>query len=223
MPRMANFTWSFSKLKNVETCPKKHYEVDIAKHFAESTEQLTWGNTVHKALADACSGKAPLPDSMTPYQHWVDRIKAGPGELLVEQKYALTRDLQPTEYFGPKVWYRGIADVVAMGKHVALAVDWKTGKILDDSVQLALMAQCLFAFHKELTTVRTEYIWLKDDCTTGHTWTRQDVANMWLGLLPRVQEYERQVTTQTFMPKPSGLCVRHCPVLSCPYHGKGTR
>ena len=220
---MVSFTWSFSKLKNDETCSKKHYEVDLAKNFAESTEQLTWGNTVHKALADACMGKSPLPDSMTPYQHWVDRIKAGPGELLVEQKYALTREFQPTEYFGPKVWYRGIADVVRLDGPVALAADWKTGKILDDSVQLGLMAQCLFAFHKDLQFVRTEYIWLKDDCTTGHTWTRQTVADMWLGLLPRVQTYEDHIKTQTFMPKPSGLCRGHCPVVSCPHYGKGGR
>jgi hypothetical protein len=220
---MANFTWSFSKLKNLETCPLKHQQVDLLKNFAESSEQMIWGNTVHKALADACTGKAPLPDSLTPYQNWVDKIKAGPGELLVEQKYAITKDFQPTEYFGPKVWYRGIADVVRIDGPVALAVDWKTGKILTDSVQLGLMAQCLFSFHKELKLVRTEYVWLKDDCTTGEVWTRKAVADMWLGLLPRVQEYEKQVQTQTFMPKPSGLCRSYCPVISCPYHGKGNR
>lgn len=214
------FAWSFSKLKNDEVCPKKHYEVDIAKNFADNTEQLKWGNEVHAALADACSGKKPLPESMVDYQHWVDKVKAGPGELLVEQKYALTKDLQPTEYFGPRVWYRGIADVVRLDGPVALAVDWKTGKVVHDSVQLMLMAQCVFAFHKDVQRIRTEFIWLKDNCSTPEVFSRQDVADTWLGLLPRVQEYERHVMTQTFMPKPGRLCFKYCPVISCPHNGK---
>lgn len=214
------FTWSFSRLKNDETCPKKHYEVDIAKNFAEDTEQLKWGNEVHKALANACIGKAPLPTSMQPYQHWVDAIKSGPGELLVEQRYALTKELQPTEYFGPKVWLRIVADVVRIDNDIALTADWKTGKILIDSIQLALCAQAIFAFHPAVQRIRTDYIWLKDDCATTEIFTRQSVADMWLGLLPRVQEYERHVTTQTFLPKPGRLCYKYCPVISCPHNGK---
>lgn len=214
------FTWSFSRLKNDETCPKKHYEVDIAKNFVDDTTQLRWGNEVHAALAAACSGKVALPDSMRDYQHWVDAIKAGPGELLTEQRYALTKDLKPTEYFGPAVWYRGVADVVRIDGPVALAVDWKTGKILHDSVQLMLMAQCIFSFHPEIQRIRTEFIWLKDNCSTPEIFSRQGVADAWQGLLPRVQEYQRHIDTKTFMPKPGRLCFKHCPVLSCPHNGK---
>ncbi len=214
------FTWSYSKIKNFETCPKKHYEVDIAKNFVDDTTQMKWGNEVHKALADACTGKKPLPPEMIDYQHWVDRVKDGPGELLVEQKYALTKDLQPTEYFSPRVWYRGIGDVVRIDGPVTLVLDWKTGKILVDSVQLMLMAQCIFAFHTTVKRVRSEFVWLKDDCSTPETYTRQDVANAWVGLLGRVNELEQAARTMTYPPKPGKLCAKYCPVVSCQFHGK---
>ena len=119
---MKPFSWSYSKIKNFSTCPLKHAEVDLRKHYTDSSEQLDWGNAVHKALANACTGKAPLPATMAPYQKWVDRVLAGPGVLLVEQKYALTKNFQPTTYFGPDVWYRGIGDVVRIDGSVARCV-----------------------------------------------------------------------------------------------------
>jgi len=49
------FAWSYSKLKNFEVCPKRHYNVDVIKSFKEEEgEALVWGNMVHKALADRC-------------------------------------------------------------------------------------------------------------------------------------------------------------------------
>jgi len=214
------FTWSYSKKKNYDLCPKRHYEVDIAKHYHEESEQLAWGNRVHKALADACSGKATLTEEYADYQKWVDRIKSGPGELLVEQKYALTRDLQPCEYFGPRVWYRGIADIVRVDGPVALAVDWKTGKIQHDSIQLMLMAQCIFAFHKSVKKIKTLFVWLKDDCATPDEFNRDTIANEWVGLIDGVKQMEEASRTNTYEPKPNKLCARYCPVLSCPFHGK---
>ena len=216
-----SWAWSYSKLKNYDTCPRRHYEVDIAKNYSdEGGQALIWGNQVHDALAKALKGVSLLPPEMHDYQHWLDRVAHGPGELLVEQKFALTKDLLPTEYFSPKVWYRGICDALRLDGPVALAIDWKTGKVLDDSVQLGLMAQCIFAFHPEIKRVRTEFIWLKEDCSTGETYNRNDAAGMWVGLMPRVTVLESAAKTMTYPPKPGRLCARFCPVLSCSHHGK---
>lgn len=215
------FSWSFSKLKNDEVCPKRHYEIDLAKNYSDGdNSQMLWGNKVHDEFKKALTGDGVLPVQMKDWQHWVDRLRTGPGELMVEQKYALTRDFQPTEYFSPRVWYRGIADAVKLYGSVALAVDWKTGKIKEDYVQLMLMAQCIFAFHPEVKKIKTIFAWLAEDCETTETYTRLDVANAWVGLLPRVEAYEDQVKNQSFPPKPGKLCFKYCPVQSCPYHGK---
>ena len=59
------FSWSYSRLKNFETCPKRHWHVDINKDAKEEdSEQLQWGNAVHKALADRIAKGTSLPIGM---------------------------------------------------------------------------------------------------------------------------------------------------------------
>lgn len=218
------FAWSFSKLKNYETCPKRHYELDVLKNYKDDeSEQIKWGNTVHAALAVACEKKTQLPLEMSDFQTFVDEIVGSNAQIKVEQKFAITKDLQPTQWFGKNVWYRGIADVVLLDGPAGIALDWKTGKITEDHSQLMLMAQCMFSHYPELQHVRTAYIWLKEDAKTVDNYTRDGIANDWVGLLPRVQALELAHQTMTFPPKPSYLCRRYCPVQSCIFHGKGAR
>lgn len=221
------FAWSFSKLKNYETCPKRYYEIDVAKNVKEApSDALTYGDLVHKSFAAALKDSTPLPDGpdpdqdLTGFQKWIDLVRAGPGRLLVEQKYAIKKDFTKTQWFSNDVWYRGIGDVVRIDGPVALVLDWKTGKIKVDSVQLMLMAQCIFSHYPEVQRVRSEFVWLQDDCTTPEVFTRQDVADAWVGLLDRVASLAKAHTSLSFPPKPSYLCARWCPVVSCPHHGK---
>jgi hypothetical protein len=223
------FSWSFSKLSNFETCAKKYYEYYVVKNVKDdSTENIDWGNAVHDAMRDAIKEGKPLPASMTPYQPWVERVKVGPGDLLVEQKYALDQTLSPVPYFAPTVWYRGIADVARIHGPVALALDWKTGKPKEDSVQLKLMALCIFQHFPQVKVVRTEFVWLQLDpndpnATSKLIMRREDVPEFVTQLLPRVRKLQWATETMTYPPNPSGLCVRYCKVTSCPYHGKGNR
>lgn len=235
--RQKAWSWSYSKLKNYESCPRKHYEVDIAKTAAETQSSdpnspLEWGKRAHDALAAALTAAVnPLPSEFSAFQHWVQRVVNGPGELLVEQKYAINDQFEPRGWFDKDVWCRMIGDVVKIdepfttkkGKtyRLALVLDWKTGKILDDHVQLMLMAQALFSHYPDLTHVRSEFVWLKDECTTPELFTREEVAREWVELMPRVLAMQVAHLTQNYPPKPSGLCQRYCPVKSCPYWGKG--
>lgn len=219
------WNWSYSKFKNFEVCPKRMYEIDIAKNYIEPQDPngpLAWGNRVHAALAKALTG-TPLPEEMKVYQPWVDRVLRGSGKLLVEQKFAITRRLQRTEYFANDVWYRGIGDVVRIDGDLGLVLDWKTGKILEDSVQLMLMAQCLFSHYPTLKYVRSEFVWLKDECTTPELLSRQEVADQWAELLPRVAALESAHINQSYPPKPNNFCKNYCAVTACPFHGKGAR
>lgn len=216
-----SFAWSYSKLKNFETCPKRYYNVDVAKLVKEEeSEQLAYGNTLHKVIAEAIAGKAKLPDHFRHLQGWVDKVTAGGNaKILVEQQLAIRADFTATEWFGKDAWYRGIADVIKIVGPVAVVLDWKTGKILDDGVQLALMAQCVFAHHPEIQKIRTEFVWLKEDATTRADFAREDMVKVWAGLLPRVQTLEQAHKAAEFPPKPGFLCRKWCPVESCPHHG----
>lgn len=218
---MKPFAWSYSKLKNYEACPKRHYHVDLIKDFKEEEgEQLLWGNQVHKALAKQISVGVPLPPGMEHFRKWTDRILASPGTILVEQQLAITRDFAPCEWFGRDAWYRGVADVLKITGPVALAIDWKTGKILEDAVQLALMAACIFAHHPEVHKIRTEFVWLKDGCSSREDFDRGSMPTMWRNIWQRIEQLEHAYQTTSYPAKPGFLCRKWCPVSSCPHHGK---
>lgn len=216
------WSWSYSKLKNFETCPKRHYNVDVAKIVSEDEESgaLAEGNAVHKVLDQAIGKDMPLPLGREYLQKWVDKMRApGAEKVLTEQKFAITEGLTPTEYFGYDAWYRGQADVIRINGPVALAVDWKTGKILEDGVQLALMAQCVFSHHPQVKKIRTEFVWLKENATTRLDLSRSDMVKIWADILPRVARLKAAYDATEFPPKPGYLCRKYCPVVACPHHG----
>lgn len=216
------FTWSYSRLKNFETCPKRYYNIDVEKKFKEEeSEQLAYGDQLHKAMAERLTGaKTPLPEPFKKFEKWAERTLKGPGTILVEQQMAITESLtKASSWFGDDVWFRGVGDVVKINGPVCLAIDWKTGKILEDGVQLALLAQCIFAHHPEVQAIRTEFVWLKEDATTRADFRRGDMAAVWAGLLPRVTTLKNAHEAMDFPPNPSGLCRKYCVVTTCPHHG----
>jgi len=222
--RPKQFAWSYSKLKNFETCPKRYFHVDVEKTFKEDddNEHLKYGNFVHAALAERINNEhKPLPATIKKLDKWATKILSTPGKILVEQQLAITESMTPTGWFDGDVWFRGIADVIKIVGPVALAVDWKTGQIKEDGVQLALIAACVFAHHPEVQKIRTEFIWLKEDATSRANFARSDMPAVWAALLPRVTRLRNAHETNDFPPTPNGLCRKFCVVTSCPYHGVG--
>lgn len=220
---MKPFTWSYSRLKNYETCPRRYQQTDILKNFQDTSEALTFGNQLHEAIAKYIDKAVALPIAFKAYQSWADKMKGGDFTTLVEQKYAIRQDFGPTTYFAKDVWYRGVADVVRIRGPVALAVDWKTGKVLEDGVQLALMAQCIFSHHPEVQAIRTEFVWLKEDTTTREDFTRGEMAAIWSGLMPRVTALKQAYDANEYPPKTGHLCNRWCPVTTCEHNGRKDR
>src|SRR5215204_2094093 len=85
------FSFSYSKLKNYDTCPQKHYAVDLVKKFKEpDNPQLVEGSQIHEAFAKHLTDGTPLPLDLSYLQGWMDKIKAMPDKKLVEQKMAIT-------------------------------------------------------------------------------------------------------------------------------------
>lgn len=223
------FSWSYSKYKNFFACAFRHQQVDLLKNYTDTSEALTWGNETHDAFHAACrtdKPRVPLPDTMQQYQHWVDKYAdpSLPGTLLVEQQYAITKQFQPTDWFGRRgdAWFRSIVDLLRISPcgRVARAADWKTGKILQDSRQLMLCAQTIFAHHPKVKRVKTEFVWLKDDCTTEETFDRATIMQEWPPVLVGVKEMERAAQLGLYTKTPSYLCFEYCPVKTCENHGK---
>lgn len=229
------FRWSYSKIKNMATCPKRHYEIDLAKNYEDGDSDgrttLKDGNDVHDALAKALTAGARLPNlpsigglDTADLQRWADKVAATPGALLAEQKIAITRDFKPCTFFSKQAWFSGIIDVMNLVDDEVIYVrDWKTGKVLEDPVQLMLFAVCIFVHYPKAKRVITEYVWLKEDTKTVEVFDRAEVAREFSKFLPQVDAYEKACKDQNFPPKPNGLCKKFCKVTSCVFHGKGAR
>jgi hypothetical protein len=223
------FAWSYSKLKNFETCPKRHWHIDIAKDVSEpESEQLKYGNVVHTVMAQYIQHGTQMPPALEmELRPFADRVfdwkgvdvRSRGATVEVEQQYAITADLGPTEWFGKDAWFRGIGDVVWELGPLCFIGDWKTGKILEDTPQLILMAACIFAHKPHIQMVRSQFIWLKEDAETTYDVKRADMPAHWANLLPRVQQMVEAHRQMNFPAKPSGLCKRWCPVKQCPHNG----
>lgn len=226
-PRIKPFAWSFSRLKNFEVCPKRHYEIDLAKNVKEPEgDQLLWGNRVHDTLAKRCGkDRVPLPTDTEAFEPWAVKVLGDtpPEKIFVEEGLALTKNFTPTGNFDRDVWLRVKCDFYKLVGDVALTVDWKTGKILEDSVQLALTAACLFAKHPELRAVRASYVWLKEDCESSENFFREDMPTVWRSIWHRIEAMEQAFLHTNYPPTPSGMCMRFCAVKACPHNGKSTR
>lgn len=240
------FAWSYSKLKNYETCPKRHYHCDLMRDVSEEeSEALTWGNMLHDALASAIGTDdnheraprervkpAPLPPDLARYQPWVARIsgaRSAGARVLVEQSLAITRDFKACAWFDRSAWFRTKIDVTVLTPdgRAAAAYDWKTGKRVEDSPQLLMSAIAVMLHNPSIEAVRTEFVWLKDmrddapfDCVDRVAFRRPDIAHEWARLVPRVKNLEQAFQERAYPPRPGFLCRRWCPVTQCEHHGK---
>ena len=220
------FAWSYSRLKNFETCAKRHYHLDIAKDVQQPpSEHLEWGDLVHKSAAAYLGKGLELPPGMPRLKLWSDRVlKARDtlgAKLLVEQKLAITESLKPCAYFDSDCWLRTVVDVLALAPPVAMLMDWKTGRRTEDAVQLALSAAVVFAHYPEVKKVRTEFIWLKegDDKSSREDFIRADMHQLWHALHPRLYALKRAYADNEFLPTHNSLCKYWCPVKSCKHWG----
>ena len=221
------FAWSYSKLESYRTCPKQLYHKAIKKDFPEKqNDNMLWGNRVHDAMAKRIAHSTPLPEGMTQWEKWIDWALQNTDRdtiLEVERKLAITNQLKSCDYFDRRVdpWFRAVGDVIKINGSAGRVIDWKTGKIKENSEQLALTAVVLFSHYEELEVVASNFVWLQDDLKSEEVFTRADIPNILQRVLPDVIALHRAEKTGDWPAKPSGLCKKHCGVLSCAYHGRG--
>lgn len=203
--------WSYSSLSAFETCPRQYWLTRVAKKIVErETEAQRWGTAVHKALELRVKDGTPLPEGMKQWEGIAARFAKYGDRVTTEQRVALTRNLEPTEFFAKDCWYRGVVDVTINGR-VAVVWDYKTGKVKNDHDQLELFAATHMSTHPETEKCRTGYIWLVHDKVTPKDFVRDDVPEIWKKFIPRVQRLAHAYNTDRWTPKPSGLCNGWCP------------
>jgi hypothetical protein len=218
------FTWSYSRLKNFETCPRRHWHYDIAKDIGEpETVQVADGHDAHKAFELRIRKGQALPLPLLQHEPIMQKLAALPGEIYAEQKLALTAEYKPVDFFGKGVWFRTVVDFCNINSGVAAVIDYKTGKPGPDVTQLQLMSATVMHYDRRVQRVKARLLFMNHDHAERAEFVREDLPEIWSEVLPRVANLRMAVETQEFPPKPGGLCKRYCAVVSCPYHGRGTR
>lgn len=212
---------TFSKLDNFETCPRQYEARYVLKNvpFVPSDESL-YGDRFHKAMEERlCFGDC-LPNEFKDYEDIIDGIsKLFDGDKYCELQLAMREDGSPCGYNDPDYFVRGNVDHVVIDRSKAWAFDWKTGKVKRTD-QLTLMALLVLANFPEVQYVRTSFVFFRYDEVIKEIVLRKQFSELWAEFKFRMKAVEIAVQQNKFIPKPSGLCRKWCPVKTCEHCGK---
>ena len=220
------FSWSPSAISDYITCPlsyaAKRFYVTIPYREIEAMKQ---GTIEHKHLEDRLLKKTPLPAGYTRGEKYCRILESSGGTLFAEQELAIDENMKFVKWFDKTAYGRGKIDVSLKKDNKITCLDWKTGGIREDSLQLKINACFLALKHPEIETFVTKYIWLKHDAVTPKdgVFSKEDIPAMWEEILGWVERMKSAWRTERFDPKPSGLCRGWCEVASCAHCGKGGR
>jgi hypothetical protein len=211
--------WSYTALSDFINCPKQYYEKRVAKSVVEEeSEQMRYGNYVHKRFElRQTPEKTPLPSDLAVHEPFMQILDRYQGTTHTELKIALDTTLQPCSFFDKNTWWRGIIDHHCVFPSAVTVTDYKTGKPHRDFKQLKLFAIWLFAKYPQIESVDTRYYWTTTQSLTTERFLRQQTPLMWKEFLPHLQQYKEAYRTDTWQPRPSGLCNGWCPVTACQF------
>jgi PD-(D/E)XK nuclease superfamily len=208
--------WSHSSLDCFRNCPRQYEAKYVSKSVKEvQSPQMVWGERVHKHFEDRIASQVPLPYELKEHEPYMLKLEQMDGNAFTERKIALDKKLRPCHFFGQDVFFRGIIDWHNVHGPYGYTVDYKTGKPHSKPHQLALFSIHMFSMYPALETIRAEYYWTKTRGTTGKTYTREQVPEMWDMFISDLRQYKQAYNTGIWQARPSGLCNGWCPVKTC--------
>lgn len=214
--------WSYSSIKTFEQCPRKYYHLKVVKDVVEDKSVTTYGSELHTACEEYVRDDKPLPGQFSFVKSALDNLKNRPGKILCEYKMGLTEDLQPCDFFASNVWWRGMVDLLILDGEVARIVDYKTSKNTKyaDTGQLELMALAVFKHFPDIRKVKAGLLFVVAKEFPKANYSVDDQPRLWEKWLSEYKRMEVAYKRDVWNAKPSGLCKKHCPVLSCPHNGR---
>ena len=216
-------TWSYSSIKTFEQCPKKYYHLRVAKDVKdEGGPAADYGTAVHQSAEDFIKDGKPIPPEHQFMEPVLDVLSKMPGLKFTELRLGvrLGEDgYEPCGFFDKDVWWRGVADFVALDGHRAKSIDYKTGKSsrYADLRQMDLVAGALFVHFPDLLVIDSglAFVATGDLIKKRHTADKKETyLRTFDPLLDQLAAAEEHGVWNA---KSSALC-GWCPVTSCPHH-----
>jgi CRISPR/Cas system-associated exonuclease Cas4 (RecB family) len=216
---MAQYTWSYSALKEYENCPKKYYEIRVAQNYTVvPSEQMIYGTEVHKALEDYVKDGKELALNYLRFKPAADALIDIPGEKYPEYEMALFRDKTPCDFADSNRWVRGIVDLLIVDGDYAFIVDYKTGSNkYPDPKQLRLMSLMTFAHFPNVNKIKAGLLFVMHGSFVTEEYTREDLDKSWAKFNGPLGRLDNSYDNNVWPPNPTPLC-KYCPVKSCDFN-----
>jgi CRISPR/Cas system-associated exonuclease Cas4 (RecB family) len=164
----------------------------------------------------------PIPAKFLYIKQYVDTLIDSPGDKYYEHKMGLTRELEPCGFMERHVWWRGIADFLAVDGKEAVLVDYKTGKSARyaDTAQLELLALAIFAHFPHVEIVRAGLLFVVSKEFIEIELNRNHQHELWKKWIKDTDRLDGCFESDTWNPSPNFTCRNYCPVLDCEHNGR---
>jgi len=224
---MAEFNpgpFSYSSLKKFKLCPRQYGEVVVYRNYQDvfTSPKGDYGDKLHKAAESYVKSGGTMDAEFQFLQPALDVLRHMPGDKLTEHRMAVKHDGTPTRWNDPDRWFQGIADLVILGDSpVARVLDYKAGDSkYADTDQLELMAMLLFAQYPHIKLVKGRLLFVLGNQVRDRNVDISEKDRLWQKWREEDSKRVAAISANNFPARESGLCKKHCPVLSCFHNGK---
>ena len=216
---MAEYTWSYSALKQYTNCPKQYQEMRVLKNYTvKETEAIIYGKAVHEALELYVKDGKPLPKNYLRFKPMVDTLINIKGDKYPEYEMALTHSKEPCDFHSEDRWVRGIADLVIVDGDTAYVVDYKTGSNrYPDPKQLRLMSLMMFTHFPDIQRVKGGLLFVMKNSFITEEYLRKDMDKSWGMFEQSLKRLDTSYENDTWQANPTPLC-KWCSVVSCDFN-----
>jgi hypothetical protein len=216
---MAEYTWSYSALKQYTNCPKQYQEMRVLKNYTvKETEAIIYGKAVHEALELYVKENKPLPKNYLRFKPMVDTLLKIEGDKYPEYEMALTHSKEPCDFHSEDRWVRGIADLVIVDGDIAYVVDYKTGSNrYPDPKQLRLMSLMMFTHFPDIQRVKGGLLFVMKNSFITEEYLRKDMDKSWGMFEQSLKRLDTSYENDTWQANPTPLC-KWCSVVTCDFN-----
>jgi hypothetical protein len=196
----------------------------VVKDYVEpKTEQLLYGEELHKAAELYIKDGTPLPEQFSFIKSQLDTLNAIDGQKLCEYKMGLTASGKPCGFLDKDVWWRGIADLIVLRGDKAYVVDYKTSKSAKyaDTKQLEILSLALFKHYPQVRKIKAGLLFVVANDFVTTEYEKDNAGTYWTRWIEDVNRLEKAVELNVWNPRPNFTCGQWCPVKDCIHNGKG--
>jgi len=216
--------YSVSRILEYDRCPRRFYfkYVEQLPEIIENTG--FFGAKVHEAIAAAMRGRSDWEEILAdlPYDELeeakikvltaIKRSKELGKVVGVETKFALTEDMNFTDFDSEDAWFRGVIDLITQKNGYLAIWDWKTGHSKPSRFQITIYAWAVMNLLKRPVT-KAGYILLTSNDVLEFDLTDEDFHLVETKLRKLINRIEND---DEFSPTPGMHCAYCSYVAQCP-------